>query len=303
MIESLEIRITNKCNSRCIICFIWKYGIVNDRDMTLPEIKKLFDRKEFKAVKNLYISGGEPLLRPDISQVIDVLLKCFPKLERFDLTSNGTFPEKTQHILKKIAKKKNLKRIFLSLSLDGDRKIHKKIRRINSYDTLIKTIKLCKDISPKIKIIILTVINSLNCNDKILNHIKKIAEKNNTLYSFRPMFYEATSDFEKLSMSKEQKKLLIKFISKNKSSNPFFKNQINFLKKKKINVMKKCRSGQDFVIVKPNGDIYPCAFSTRKIGDKGRGIFIKNIRDRGKFEKCPCFVEYYFYKTFYKNKK
>ena len=61
--------VTRKCNYRCVGCNVWKEQDQNELSAT--EIKKGLDILKKAGVIELVISGGDPLLRPDIDEIID----------------------------------------------------------------------------------------------------------------------------------------------------------------------------------------------------------------------------------------
>jgi MoaA/NifB/PqqE/SkfB family radical SAM enzyme len=300
MLKNLEIRVTRKCNSRCLICHLWKTKFSNP-EAKASQYKKLFSRPEFREVEDIYISGGEPFCRKDLPQVIDAILTAMPKIKRFRLTTNGTFSEKAKKLFKKLDKNKQIKDLRLSVSLEGDRVTNKKIRRIDSYNFALLTIKLCRLAVPRLQTMILTTLTRLNCNQKQLNHIRKIATETGSAFSFRPFYNSESYHYnyeDKLDISDSQKKIAINFIEKYGLHDPFLKAQIEYLKTGKMPLMDKCLAGDIFADVRPDGSVYPCFNSTRKIGDIKRGIYVKKIKNPGKYEGCPCCDEACFHPMF-----
>ncbi|MEM2093830.1 MAG: radical SAM protein [Candidatus Bathyarchaeia archaeon] len=81
---SVDIFITNRCNLNCIHCFS-----ATDKKVDLPveTLQSLFYQLEEMAVLEVRINGGEPLLHPEIGEIIDLLeAKRFRKV----LLTNGT---------------------------------------------------------------------------------------------------------------------------------------------------------------------------------------------------------------------
>ena len=66
-----EFAITNKCIAKCSFCDIWKQGpkVFTDREKTLQVIDNLADM----GVSHITLTGGEPLMHPDI---VDFVQKC-----------------------------------------------------------------------------------------------------------------------------------------------------------------------------------------------------------------------------------
>ena len=105
---------TYRCNSRCQMCYIWKNPTDQKEEVSVETLSKLpggFD--------NLNVSGGEPTLRRDLAEIIDVL---YPKARILEISSNGLHPEKLVPIIKKYPK------IKVRLSVEGDEATNNRIR-------------------------------------------------------------------------------------------------------------------------------------------------------------------------------
>jgi cyclic pyranopterin phosphate synthase len=118
-IEYLRISITQNCNLKCVYCAAdeSKSGDECDTGLTAAEILKVIKVMSDLGIKKVRITGGEPLLRGDLLDIIRGIagLKV---IEDLSLTTNGVF------LLDKALelKKAGLKRINVSLdSLRPDR--------------------------------------------------------------------------------------------------------------------------------------------------------------------------------------
>jgi len=295
MIKNATVLVTNKCNSHCLMCNIWKWGIVKD-EMTLAEYEQLFSKPEFAEIEDLNISGGEALLRKDIIEIILAMTKNMPKLHMFFLSTNGTNPHKAMKLFSLLAKK--IKDIYLCISLEGNKRTNKQVRGIDSHDLALETIRLCRKTVPQLYSIISMTLTKYNCNLESLEYIRKIANKTGSTFSFRMAWLNDTYYHNlgnNIGISEDQKKLAIDYIQKYCLDDPFMRTQIEFFNKGKVKMMDKCLAGDVFILVRPDGTIYPCINSSRRIGDKEKGIYIKEIIDLGKYEQCPCCTECCFY--------
>jgi len=279
------------------MCNIWQKGIAEE-EMTVDEFKSLFSKKEYSEVEDLSISGGEALLREDILEVIEAITSNMRKLHMFFLCTNGTNPEKARDVIKKMSEK--IKDVYLCVSIEGSREVHESIRGIDSYDQALKTIRICREAAPKIHVSISMTLTSKNCNLKSLMHIKRIAEETHSDFSFREVWVNDTY-YKNVEadprISSKQRALALNFIEKYCMKDPFMRVQAEYFRSGKIPLMgdKKngvlCNAGSIFTLVRPDGTIYPCINSSRIIGDKNRGIFVKEINDLGTKEQCPCCTE------------
>lgn len=82
----LILDITHSCNLHCRICDIWKTS-ETEKDIDIAYIKKmLFQAKELN-VREIALSGGEPLLREDIFEIFDYAREL--KITNLGVLSNG----------------------------------------------------------------------------------------------------------------------------------------------------------------------------------------------------------------------
>ncbi|MDR2699849.1 MAG: radical SAM protein [Nitrososphaerota archaeon] len=97
--------ITRKCNYKCLDCNIWKEQ--DENEMSTEEIKRGMDVLRDAGIVELVLSGGNPLLRDDIGEIIDYAT------ERFVITvyDNGSLAEKKIDLLRNVD--------FVALSIDS----------------------------------------------------------------------------------------------------------------------------------------------------------------------------------------
>lgn len=107
--QRIYLEITRECFQHCLHCFD-SSGQVRDNELTLDELKDLVRQMTEIGVKNLIISGGEPLLRPDIYAFLSFCRKN--SINTF-LSTNG--------MLLSAAGLRTVKdtKIHLRISLDG----------------------------------------------------------------------------------------------------------------------------------------------------------------------------------------
>lgn len=141
--------ITNRCNMECNHCFLVESGELNDLSreqiLSLKNIEKLVASNP--RLLALSITGGEPFLRKDLSDIIKIFTSS-GYLRSINIVSNGYQTIKIVNGIKKILNENKMIDIFLSISLDGDSETHNKIRKQkNAYSNALKTIKELSEIS------------------------------------------------------------------------------------------------------------------------------------------------------------
>ena len=75
--ETLEIHptsctamITNRCDLKCIMCKQWRRPKSEETEMTAEGWKGIIDDLRMSGIRNIHFTGGEPLLRKDLSDII-----------------------------------------------------------------------------------------------------------------------------------------------------------------------------------------------------------------------------------------
>lgn len=85
--------LTYRCDSRCSMCYIWKNPTQPDAEVTLETLRKLPGGFDF-----LNVTGGEPTLRKDLAQVVDLL---YPKTAVLEISTNGLHVDRLLPIVEK----------------------------------------------------------------------------------------------------------------------------------------------------------------------------------------------------------
>ncbi len=170
-IDYLRISLTDKCNLRCAYCMEKDHNdfIHNDKLMTLDEILRVVKECASIGIKKVRLTGGEPLVREGVVDLIKNINKI-PEIEEICLTTNGILlGDKVKEL-----SENGLKRVNISLdTLKEDR--FKEITRIGTLDKVLYSIEKCLENNVKVKIN--TVILEDFNKDEILDLIN-LAYKN-----------------------------------------------------------------------------------------------------------------------------
>jgi MoaA/NifB/PqqE/SkfB family radical SAM enzyme len=208
--DMIQIMLTSKCNLRCKICNVWKQQHANE--ITTEEAKRVIDQGIELGAKNVYFTGGEALLRPDIFELIDYAQR--PGVVT-TLNTNGS------PITEDLARKIVLSKLrSLSFSIDSaDPKIHNSIRGEGIFEKAILALDLINHFKKEYKrraedgaenrldIAMCSVI--MKCNVRGLPDLVKLAKKTGCCYiAFQPMIdnneLTAYSDFKSNYLPEEQ---------------------------------------------------------------------------------------------------
>jgi sulfatase maturation enzyme AslB (radical SAM superfamily) len=262
---------------------------------SILEFENMFKKPEFKDLVEVSMTGGEPLMDlRRITEIMNILISELPKLEWVFVNTNGTYPDRVDNFIKMFAGK--VPKLTISISLEGERDVHNLIRGVKSFDLVMETIKIvAKNLSNNVTGSISTTLTKYNASVTQLDFVRKVAEEYGFDNTFRfagtsGTYYHNTE--EKLGIEnipKEKISEILDFINKYYKEDPFQQIQSKYIKSGKIGLT--CTAGSDFGFVQADGNIYPCIFSTRVIGDKYNGVTTHKIDDLGKYEPCPCCTE------------
>ena len=281
--------ITKLCNQRCKMCNIWK---TKSNDMSLEEIIRKVDELKKFGIGYVFLQGGEPTIRKDILQIVDIFIKRGIKPT---IITNGLLlsDEFAEEVARKICN--------LSISIDTlDPEIFTKIRGVDKLDVVIDNIKsISKFRNHKGNWAITSTITKLST----LNDIKVLHEFSKNygfMYVIRPYVfvngiagrgdeellykYEDVADiFDYMINNAEEENYLASII---------YRKQVEYLKGKPMTM---CDAMKRSFLLKESGEIAPCIeypdielkiegfFKFRKQQQENMCIF-QNCN-----QKTPCF--------------
>ena len=149
-IDYLRISVTDRCDLRCRYCMSEKMTFLPRKDiLTLDEIGVIADRFIARGVRHIRLTGGEPLVRRDFSELARRIGRHIDdgSLRELTLTTNGTHLEKHAQGLVDAG----IRRINVSLdSLDPD--TYAMITRGGKLDATLAGIAAAKAAGMRIKI-------------------------------------------------------------------------------------------------------------------------------------------------------
>lgn len=120
-LESIFLFVTGKCNAKCTMCFYAEDMDKKEKDLTSDEIRKLSETAgEFN---RLWLSGGEPTLRDDLPQIIEMFYKN-NKIKDVNMPTNGLKPDRVIEWIKYIRTNCPDLNLTISISIDGFSKTH-----------------------------------------------------------------------------------------------------------------------------------------------------------------------------------
>ncbi len=271
------------------MCELWKKpAIFKKKDKTelnTEEVKNVIDDYAYIGASGLGFTGGEPLLRDDIYELI-----VYAKKKRLitHISSNGMI------VNEKIAQKLLDSGLdAIGFSLDGaTEKTHDSIRGINgSYKKVMEAISIFNNLNKqnkkKIIIVVVTLVSAINI-EEILDIVSLLKQRHVDKISFIPFHDIGILGDGKPNMSKHEIKKedihkldrIIDELLKIKKQEPIIDSSENYLRLFKHCFRGKslpvtCYAGYATMSIDPYGYMYPC-FPMLEIGATNKTV---NVRD------------------------
>lgn len=152
-VTSLRLSVTTGCDQRCFYCH-HEGQSTSDAEMTAEEIRKLFKIARAVEVKKLKITGGEPLMREDIVELVHTGAEIFDEVS---MTTNGTLLASRAEDLKQAG----LDRINVSLDT-LDPKLYERITGADEIDSVIHGIDRAIEVGLRPLKINMVMLNGMN---------------------------------------------------------------------------------------------------------------------------------------------
>ena len=170
-IDYLRISVTDRCDFRCVYCMSEEMTFLPKKEiLTLEEIHTVCQAFTELGVNKIRITGGEPLVRPNISSLFQSVGQL-PGLNELLLTTNGS----RLNIVSDDLKNTGVSRINVSLDSLNKDKFHE-ITRTGNLDTVIAGIDAAKEAGIE-RIKINSVILKGRNDDEILPLIEFIRDR------------------------------------------------------------------------------------------------------------------------------
>lgn len=171
-IDYLRVSVTDKCNLRCIYCMDEKDNtfLKNDEKLTDDEIYIIVKESSELGIKKVRITGGEPLVKPNLVNLIG-RINSISGVEEIYLTTNGIL---LADMIDELALN-GLKGVNISLdSLNEER--FNKLTRLGKLNKVLEAIDKAIDLGIKVKLNTV-IVNDIN-KDEIIDFVNITKEKN-----------------------------------------------------------------------------------------------------------------------------
>ncbi len=272
--------VTYRCNLRCRTCGIWKHRPYEaGEDLSLQEIAAVIADPLFTSLEYVNINGGEPNLRSDLPEIIQILLQRLNRLRAISLNSNGIPTQAAVRNVKELAALCRGQGIpfSVSISLHGQGDLYDELSGIKGgWHQVESTLERLQELQNEcgFKLTTNCVVSAFNA--AAIEDMRTLSRKtgipaNFTLAEVRERFFnlEMGAGF---SLREEQKPEVIRFFRRLSREEPFLRhhrlryqvlaNMLELGRPRRL----ACHYRMGGAILGSRGELFYCKFS-REIGN------------------------------------
>lgn len=268
--------VTYRCNARCLTCFYHK-NIDSPPSKDLPldfynKVASTMDHLEW-----LHISGGEPFIRKDLSEIVK-FFSDKTSVQRIGIPTNGLLGERILKTTKEILEDSPGIQLNIVLSLDGFQKTHDYIRGVDgNWEKTIEILKELKDLrknNNRLSINICTVLNNRNSNEipELLKYINNMGVDFHDIGLMRGDYRDKDLNLPPIEKVRDIFKDVNEYAHMYYSSSSLYPGRAakragqvhNYLNKSYLKYLsdekkfQPCMIGDGFAVIEPNGDVRLC---------------------------------------------
>lgn len=254
------VAVTYRCNARCSMCDIWKRS-------PGPELRPADYARLPASLREVNVTGGEPLLRDDLAEIIRALVRRASGV-RIVLSTNGLLPSRLRAVLR------DARGVALRVSLDGVGEVHDRIRGVRgAYDKVVESLEVARDLGVRDVGVCATMSRH---NAGLVKDVQRVAQHRGVQFTFTvthssPVFFGEKRGEEPLrepalrDMAEIKSRLFVSARPKDWFKAYFVQGMMDIMQGRARPI--RCRAGLDFFYLDPEGNLYPCHLWDRPIGN------------------------------------
>ncbi len=141
-LDTVILFVTSRCNAFCKTCF-YHAELNQPGDMTFAQIEQI--SRTMPSITDLWLSGGEPTLRRDVSEIIDMFVQQ-NGVDRVIIPTNGLLKSRVIDVVEQALSHNPKLDLYLNIALDGYGETHDRIRGVPGHWT--KTLDCIQSLYP-----------------------------------------------------------------------------------------------------------------------------------------------------------
>ncbi len=279
----LSLAVTGRCNSHCVMCNIWQRAReepeIVSQELSAPEIINLLSNPLFSELVELDLTGGEPHLRDDLTDIVLGIIKLkstsLSKLRSIIITSNGFLTDKIIANYREILgvlKDTDIDLVSV-ISIDGIGETHDKIRGTkNAFKMATATLDRLAELKQEYPELISGIKTTiLPQNIDALDEILDFARTRDLFYIISPAFFTEKrfrnlNRRDELALSPAEYKKMLDFYSRDElKTGHYYNTARRFLASNRRQWV--CTALFNYLFIDFDGKIYPCEIMPEPVGD------------------------------------
>jgi MoaA/NifB/PqqE/SkfB family radical SAM enzyme len=143
----LHVNVNLRCNTKCAMCNIWE--LKSPHQLSLEQFEAIFADPVYARVEYIILAGGEPTLRNDLAEVVELMHTHMPRLKKLMIASNVLNRASVQAQYPRLARycdNHNI-RLTLGVSLDGVGETHDQVRGVpGAFEKVMENVKFMQQL-------------------------------------------------------------------------------------------------------------------------------------------------------------
>ena len=246
----LAVILTYRCSSRCSMCHVWKHPTQPEAEVTPATLTKVPGGFDF-----INLTGGEPTLRRDLPEIVDIL---YPKACTLEISTNGLHAERLVPLVEKYPD------IKVRISIEGFGQTNDSIRgESGGYEKKIATLDRLiaaggRDLG------FATTFQDENSEEIVglyrLTREKGVEFATSALHNGYQFFKSDNGQYDRVRVARKVEDLVTEML-KSQSVKTWFRAYLNLGLIRKILGQRRlmpCTAATDFAFIDPWSDVYAC---------------------------------------------
>ncbi len=304
--------LTSRCNFRCPMCFYLEEIEDPDKEeIALPELEKL--ARSLGRLVQLSLTGGEPFLRDDIPEVVEIFAR-HNRVRFVTIPTNGSLSDRIGRTVERLVTEFPDVNFRIPLSLDGFPRDHDAIRGSKSFEKIERTLDVLGSIRRRVDnltVDVNTCYSALN-QGKVDGFVDFVADRldvdNHTITYVRGNADAST----KIASRREYARLVddLRQRQSPRETRPFssllravmdYQRDIILRTLQHDRMHVPCVAGRKMIVINEKADVLPCEILDRRLGSlKDYGYDIRRLLDEPQARrlvdwirdtKCHCTFE------------
>ncbi len=147
----LHVNVNLRCNTKCAMCNIWE--LKSTHTLSLEQLGQIFSDPVYARVEYIILAGGEPTLRKDLPEIVELMHHHMPRLKKLMIASNVINRASVQKQYPRIAQycANHRIRLTLGVSLDGIGETHDKVRGVpGAFEKVMENVQFMQQLQKEV---------------------------------------------------------------------------------------------------------------------------------------------------------